>query len=96
MLNLQENSDNLFYLTLMDLSELTDPSFFITFKNEQTLEVLQVDVTDESVHPLRYQQFLLSLPTDINLKAGNYLYTAFETDGESTNQLEVGLCRVRM
>ena len=95
MLYLTRSTVNRVYLKLRDLSTFDDPVFLIKFKSELTLDTAEVMVDDLSVRPSWFQEFDIELPGDIDLVAGDYLYSAYETDGETENLLKVGICRVK-
>ena len=83
-LRLQKNELNLIVLTLKELQTLDSPYWLFVFRNEENLINYQsILLTDLSTSTERFNEFELTLPTDLDLKQGDYIYKVYEQTSNS-------------
>ena len=90
-LRLSKNATNEIVLTLKERQTLVSPYWLFIFKHETDLETqYAVVLEDVSNYTLRYNEFSLTLPTDLDLTLdGQYRYFVYEQ--ESSNNTDISL-----
>lgn len=100
MLRLSLNSANTLNVKCDDILTITDPVYLWRIFNEQTKEEHLIELTNAQEQNPRFDQFTLTLPTDLDLKAGVYFWEIYESstpgdeDYENMNRLSDGLMKV--
>lgn len=79
-IRLSKNAANVITVTLKERQTLDNPYWLFVFYHETDLETpYAVILTDSSLYTSRYNQFTLTLPTDLNLTLeGQYHYYIYE------------------
>lgn len=93
MILLWKNQANKIVVTLSELANPSLPNnWLFVFQKEQSKGeyTYKIQLTDVSVNTERYNEFELTLPTDIDIpKAGDYMYSVYQMpDGTSTDETE--------
>jgi len=81
MLLLKQNQSQKLALALSQLVTIQEPKFLFSFFHQQKREFYNFflePITTSS----RFDLFLLSLPTDVNLPKGNYMFKVYESVDE--------------
>jgi len=100
LLLLLRNQSNPIGVTASERATLDDPFFLFVFENEATREVSKLFSAKLNLSKRRYDLFEITLPSDVDLRAGSYQYSIYEkssdanTDIPDTSPLEIGLAVV--
>lgn len=71
-------------LTLKELQTLDNPYWLFVFYNEENLlNYDSIILTDLSNYKPRFNEFQLTLPTDLDLEQGDYIYEVYEQTSNS-------------
>ncbi len=100
-LKLIKNQQKRIVVSLNELKKEASWEYFLfVFTNEQNGQVVKSFLTDVSPYPVRYNEFIIEIPTTFNLPYfGDYKYEAYEmpddsdTDETRGNLVEVGKLR---
>lgn len=83
MLLLKRNEINKIAVSLSQLVTIQNPNFLFSFFHQQKREYFNFYLTAES-RSNRFDLFLLTLPTDVDLPKGNYIFSIYESEDETT------------
>lgn len=83
MLLLKQNEINKIAVSLSQLVTIQNPNFLFSFFHQQKREYFNFYLTAES-RSNRFDLFLLTLPTDVDLPKGNYIFSIYESEDETT------------
>lgn len=83
MLLLKLNETNKIAVSLSQLVTIANPNFLFSFFHQQKREFFNFYLTAES-STNRFNLFLLTLPTDVDLPKGNYIFSIYESEDETT------------
>lgn len=83
MLLLKQNEINKIAVSLSKLVTIANPNFLFSFFHQQKREYFNFYLTAES-RSNRFDLFLLTLPTDVDLPKGNYIFSIYESEDETT------------
>lgn len=100
-LKLIKSQEKRIVLSLNELKKQSSWEFFLfVFTNEQNGEQVKVFLDDVSPYPVRYNEFIVTIPTTFDLPYfGDYKYQAYEmpddadTDETRGNLVEIGKLR---
>ena len=71
-------------LTLKELQTLDNPYWLFVFYNEENLlNYDSIILSDLSNYKERFNEFQLTLPTDLDLSQGDYIYKVYEQTSDS-------------
>lgn len=98
MLLLNQESQNKIVLSLSQLVTISSPNYLFSFFHQQKREYFNFYLEAVSSSD-RFDLFSLSLPSDIDLPKGNYMYTVYESEDtiistDNKNILAVGKSEV--
>lgn len=93
MILLRKNQANKIVVTLSELANPSLPNnWLFVFQKEQSKGeyTYKIQLTDVSVNTDRYNEFSLTLPTDLDIpKVGDYMYSVYQMPDElSTDETE--------
>lgn len=100
MLILNRSSENKMYVVCDDILTITNPTYLWRFYNEQTKEEHLIEIANETEQNPRFDLFTLTLPTDLDLNEGIFVWEIYESDtpGDedyaNMNELANGVARV--
>ena len=83
MLLLKQNEINKIAVSLSQLVTIQNPNFLFSFFHQQKREYFNFYLTAES-RSNRFDLFLLNLPTDVDLPKGNFIFSIYESEDETT------------
>ena len=83
MLLLKQNEINKIAVSLSQLVTIQNPNFLFSFFHQQKREYFNFYLTAES-RSNRFDLFLLTLPTDVDLPKGNFIFSIYESEDETT------------
>ena len=83
MLLLKQSEINKIAVSLSQLVTIANPNFLFSFFHQQKREYFNFYLTAES-RSNRFDLFLLTLPTDVDLPKGNYIFSIYESEDETT------------
>lgn len=83
MLLLKQNEINKIAVSLSQLVTIANPNFLFSFFHQQKREYFYFYLTAES-RSNRFDLFLLTLPTDVDLPKGNFIFSIYESEDETT------------
>jgi hypothetical protein len=87
MLLIKKNENNRLVLTLTEkLTEVTNEYHF-TFTNDFSGQSLTISLEDNSTYPIRYNEFFINEPIDLEFTIGYHNYSVEDDNG---NVLETG------
>lgn len=79
MLLLKQNDQNKIAVSLSQLVTIANPNFLFSFFHQQKREYFNFYLTAQSSSN-RFDLFLLSLPTDMDLPKGNFIFSIYESE----------------
>ena len=79
MLLLKQSESNKIALSLSQLVTIANPNFLFSFFHQQKREYFNFYLTAQSSSN-RFDLFLLSLPTDMDLPKGNFIFSIYESE----------------
>jgi len=100
MIQLQLSSANKMYVVCDDILTITNPIYLWRFYNEQTKVESLIEISNSQEANNRFDLFTLTLPTDLDLKEGVYIWEIYEssssgdTDYSNMNELANGTAKV--
>lgn len=75
----KDKEDNKFICTLTELTTITNPNYLFTFIHDQQRKKINKILIDTSLHPERYNLFIIDEPIDIDFEfSGDYTYEVRE------------------
>lgn len=83
MLLLKQSESNKIALSLSQLVTIANPNFLFSFFHQQKREYFNFYLTAQSSSN-RFDLFLLSLPTDVDLPKGNFIFSVYESADDTT------------
>lgn len=83
MLLLKQNDQNKIAVSLSQLVTIANPNFLFSFFHQQKREYFNFYLTAQSSSN-RFDLFLLSLPTDVDLPKGNFIFSIYESADDTT------------
>ena len=83
MLLLKQSETNKVVISLSQLVTIANPNFLFSFLHQQKREYFNFYLTAESRSD-RFDLFLLNLPEDVDLPKGNFMYSIYESEDETT------------
>ena len=82
MLLLKQNDQNKIAVSLKQIVTIANPNFLFSFFHQQKREYFNFYLTAES-STNRFDLFLLTLPTDVDLPKGNFIFSIHESEDET-------------
>ncbi len=83
MLLLKQNETNKIAVSLSQLVTIQNPNYLFSFFHQQKREYFNFYLTAES-STNRFNLFSLTLPNDVDLPKGNFLFSIYESEDEET------------
>lgn len=84
MLYLSQNSANELEVVCDDLLTIVNPYYLWRLEDQETKIEYLIFLTNSKQNNSRYDEFTLTLPTDLDLPTGTYEWWIYETDDNST------------
>lgn len=84
MLLLQRENENKIVISLNQLTTITNPNYLFSFFHQQKRKYFNIYLTPVSSSD-RYDLFSITLPTDLDLVKGNYIFSVYESDDLETS-----------
>lgn len=101
MLELTKASTNQMYVVCDDVLTITNPTYLWRFVHQVTRKEYLIELVNSAEQNGRYDLFTLTLPTDLNLLEGEYIYEIYQSDTPGDQdyanmlQLANGVARVQ-
>ncbi len=83
MLLLKQSEQNKIAVSLKQIVTIANPNFLFSFFHQQKREYFNFYLTAQSSSN-RFDLFLLSLPTDVDLPKGNFIFSIYESSDDTT------------
>lgn len=99
MILLEKNATNKIAITAKEITTISNPNYLFCFFNEQTRGKEFIYLSKINIESNRFDEYSLTLPSDLDLKSGDYIYSVYESSDlvlNPTNKrlLETGKMRV--